>query len=436
MALRVFDSRAEAWRVYGLALALTVAGFAIAYQFVEPAPPRSITISAGAPGGAYHDYAHRYAALLARDGVELRVLESAGSVENLARLTAPDGAVQLALVQGGVGDRERHPGLVALGSLYYEPLWIFHRADMPLELLGDLRGRRVAIGAEGSGTRAIMRTLLRANGMQTDDLVALELGTAQAAEALLGGAIDAAAFVGSARSDALRTLLVAPEVAVLSMTRAEAYARRYPFLNRVNLPRGAISLADDLPARDVELLAPAATLVAREDLHPALVDLLLQVVSRVHGGGSLFERPGQFPSPRYVDFELADEARRHYESGPPLLQRYLPFWAATLADRMKVLMLPLITVLFPLFKIVPPFYSWRVRRRIYRWYRDVRDIEMAYLDEPESAARETGLARLAEIERELVGLRVPLGVADALYHLRLHIGFVREELAGERERPP
>ena len=209
---------------------------------------------------------------------------------------------------------------------------------------------------------------------------------------------------------------------------AQVYTRLNAPLNRVVLPRGAVSSSEDLPREDVQLLAPAAILFARETLHPALIDLVLQAAVNIHAEGTLFERPGKFPSPRFVDFELSDEARRYYRFGTPFLQRYFPFWVANLVDRMKVLILPLITVLFSLFKIVTTFYSWRVPRRISRWYRDVRDIEIRYLIELDGSSRTEELVHLDQIYRELMELEVPLGVSDSLYHLRIHISFVREEL--------
>ena len=428
MGARSAEARHDYLKVYGVAALLTLAGFVVAYQFVEPAPPSTIVMSTGGVDGAYHRFAGRYAAALAEDGITLELQNSAGSVENIERLTDEKSPVELALVQGGVSSGREYPDLRALGSVYYEPLWLFYRGDAPLETLRELRGQRVAVGAPGSGTRAVMATLLGGNELSFVDLEASELNGVAAAEALLRGELDAAAFVASPKATAVRLLLSSSDVRLMSFARADAYARLNPSLNRVTLPRGAISLAEDLPREDVQLLAPAATLVARESLHPALIDLVLKAAVGVHGEGTLFERPGEFPSPRFVDFELSDEARRYYKSGPPFLQRYLPFWAANLVDRMKVLILPLITVLFPLFKIVPPFYSWRVRRRISRWYRDVRDIEIRYLLELDESSRVDGLAELDRIDRELIQLKVPLGVSDALYHLRMHIRFVREEL--------
>lgn len=428
MASHAPESRQDYFKIYGAAALLTLAGFVIAYQFVEPAPPRIVVMSTGGVDGAYHRFAGRYAAALAQDGVTLQLQTSDGSVENIERLTDPSSSVQLALVQGGISSSREYPELRALGSVYYEPLWIFYRGDAPMETLRELRGKRVAVGAPGSGTRAVMLALLGGNELSFDNIDASALSGAAAAEALQRGALDAAAFVASPKATAVQLLVSDPNIRLMSFARAEAYARLNPSMNRVTLPRGAISLAQDLPREDVQMLAPAATLVARESLHPALIDLLLRAAVDVHREGALFERPGEFPSPRYVDFELSDEARRYYRSGPPFLQRYLPFWAANLIDRMKVLILPLLTVLFPLFKIVPPFYSWRVRRRISRWYRDVRDIEVRYLLELDDSARTEGLAELDDIDRQLIALKVPLSVSDALYHLRMHIRFVREEL--------
>ncbi|MEM7404023.1 MAG: TAXI family TRAP transporter solute-binding subunit [Pseudomonadota bacterium] len=428
------ESRADWFKVYGGAAALCLVVFIIAYQFVEPAPPRELTITAGDSKGAYYRFAKHYQLILARAGITLRVKSSQGTQDNLDRLTDPNSGVDLGLVQGGVaGDDKRYHQLRSLGSLYYEPLWIFHQRDLDPSTLAALKGRTIAVGSAGSGTRAVVSRLLTDNGVTPATATYLSIGGAAAADALLNGDVEVAAFVSAPSAEAVARLLRSDAVTLFAFRRASAYARIYPYLNRVTLPRGAVSLEDDVPRADVELLAPAATLVARGSLHPALIDLLLQAASEVHGNGDTFADRGQFPSPALTDLTLSDEARRFYESGPPFLQRYLPFWAATLVDRLKVLILPLVTVLIPLVKLVPPFYSWRVRRRIYRWYRDVREIESQYLDAPTPAKRTGSLAALDAIEAELVDLKVPLGVADALYHLRTHIRFVREELGSVGE---
>jgi len=424
------ENRTDYWKYYGGAALLTIIGFVVAYQFVEPAPPNHLRMTAGSTEGAYYGFAQRYGEILAQNGITIEVVESQGSVDNLQRLTDPAQEFDLALVQGGVGDPAKSPELRSLGSLYYEPLWVFYRGSQAIETLGDLRGKRVASGAQGSGTRAVLARLMRQNELGPELVTMTDLSGMDAAAALIAGDVDVAVFVSSPRAAAVAKLLREPDIVLLSFQRAEAYARLHPFLNRVVLPRGVISFAHDLPATDVELLAPAATLVAHESLHPALVDLLLLAAQQTHGNGSIFERPGQFPSPRFVDYPLSEESQRFFKFGPPFLQRYLPFWAANLVDRLKVLMLPLLTVLFPLFKVVPPFYSWRVRRRIYKWYGDVREIEMLYLAEPDEAKRASGLAQLKAIEQELIELKVPLGVTDALYHLRQHLRFVRDELNG------
>lgn len=427
------DNRADYWKVYGGAVVLTLVGFFVAYQFVEPAPPSRVTMSTGGPDGAYHRFAQRYAETLAENGITLELQTSAGTVENIARLTSPedpeaDGTVEVALVQSGVASAADAPQLRALGSVYYEPLWVFHRRDLAVSTLGDLSGKRIALGPDGSGTRAVMARLLRHNDVKEDNSTWLPMGGKSAAQALLAGEVDVAAFVSAPSAGGVAALLRDENVTLLSFTRAAAYARLYPFLNHVVLPRGVMSLAEDMPNADIHLVAPAATLVVRESVHPAIVSLFLQAAEEAHSAGTILAQPKVFPSPRFVDFPLREEALRFYESGPPFLQRYLRFWAANFIDRMKVLLLPLLTILFPLFKIAPPVYSWRVRRRIYRWYREVRQIEMDYLSAPSAEAREQNLAALDAIEAELIQLKVPLGVSDALYHLRLHIRFVRDEL--------
>jgi hypothetical protein len=249
-----------------------------------------------------------------------------------------------------------------------------------------------------------------------------------AAEALKKGEADAVFVVGAAQSGAVWSLLYSEGVKLMSFSLADAYTRRFPYLSKVMLPQGGIDLMRNLPARDVTLVAPVATLVAREDTHPALIDLLLQAAAEVHGGAGLFQLPGEFPKPTQVDFPLSREAERYYRSGKPFLQRYLPFWAATLVDRLVVMLVPIIAVLIPLLRFAPYLYSWRVRRRIYRWYGELKFLENEIESDPGALTQAEWLARLERIDRGVEHIRTPLAYSDQLYTLRSHIGLVRESV--------
>ncbi|MDX1594842.1 MAG: TAXI family TRAP transporter solute-binding subunit [Gammaproteobacteria bacterium] len=412
--------------IYGPALLVMLAGFVVAYQFVEPAPPERLTLATGGPGGAYHLFGQRYREQLARHGVEVELRNTAGSVENLELLR--EGEVDVAFVQGGIADPGRDTGMEALASLYHEPLWVFHTLGEALEDLRGLAGKHLAVGAVGSGTRPVALQLLRRNGIDAVTSVQRDLSTGAAVEALRGGVVDAAFFVAAPNSPVVAGLLQDPDVRPLGFRRAEAYTRQFDFLSRVTLVAGQVDLAAGIPAEDVPLVAPTANLVAGETFHPALAVLLLQAAETIHGTGDGFSPPGTFPSNRHLELPLSDAAERFHARGPPFLQRYLPFWAATLIDRMAVMLVPLLTLLLPLFKIVPPTYRWRVRSRIYRWYRDLRLVErhvFAGADEPTRAWADDELDR---IEAEVAQLQVPLSYADQLFNLRLHIRFVRREL--------
>lgn len=420
---RRIPSSREHWKVFGPAILLTLIGFVVAFQFVEPAPPRRISIATGNEQGAYHAFAQRYSEILARDGITLDLRTTTGSAANLALLQGGD-AVDVAFVQGGVGDPAMAPELTALASLYLEPLWVFHRAGVPVERLTALRGKRLAVGEEGSGTRAVALQLLADNGVAGQTATLLAMGGDEAAQALLSGSIDAAFYVSAPQAPVIQTLLTSEGVALMSFARSRAYTRAHRFLSQVTLPEGVVDFGANIPSSDISLLAPAANLVVR-DLHPALIVLLLQAAAEVHGAAGLFEDDGEFPSPSYLDFPLHPEARRYFRSGPPLLQRYLPFWAASLIDRLKVMLLPLVTLLIPLLKVVPPVYRWRVRSKIYRWYRELQVAEREAREERSPSHLADHLAALDRIEHEVGQLSVPLSYAEELYHLRLHIAHVR-----------
>jgi TRAP-type uncharacterized transport system substrate-binding protein len=404
----------------------------VAHKFVKPAPPRSLTISSGFDGGAYYGYAMRYREILARDGVDLIVKPSAGAVENLERLRDPDSGVDVALVQSGLLGEDPPDGLVSLGSLFYEPIWVFYRSDTRLDRLTDLRGMRIAIGNEGSGSRRLAIQLLSGNGISAGNSTLLSIGGDVANKAFSASRADAVFLVSAPEADVVKNMYAAPGVRLMSFIQAEAYSRIYPALTRVVLPRGALSLERDLPRESYQLVASTATLVAREDLHPALVSLLLGAATEVHGGPGLLQKAGEFPSGRVQDFPLSETAQRYYKSGPPFLQRYLPFWIAVLADRMIILIIPLIAVAIPLMRIMPGLYAWRIRSRIYKVYGDLRVLDDEVREHYDAGRHDEYRKRLAEIEELANRRRIPLAYAGELYNLREHIQLVRSELRRRR----
>jgi TRAP transporter TAXI family solute receptor len=433
--------RARDWRhwrlrdhllVFGPALVFTIAAFAVAITFVEPAPPRRIVLATGRPDGAYHQFGLRYQAELAREGISVELRPTSGSLENLRLLADPTSGVSIAFVQGGLRAAAPAADLVALGSLYFEPLWLFARRGTGSGDVATLRGRRIAVGPEGSGTRALVDLLLRANGIGTGTATLVPLTGLDAVRSLRAGEVDAVALVAGAESPAVREAAAMPEAELMSLPRAEAYSRRFPFLSRLTLPEGALNLERNLPPKDVQLVAASAGLVVRADFHPALSDLLLVTATELHGRAGMFEQPRQFPSPDFTDYPLGAEALRFYRNGPPFLVRYLPFWAATMVDRLKIMLLPLAALLIPLFKIVPPTYRWRTRRKIYRWYSQVQDTDVA-LCEPRSAKElDHLLAQLDHVEHQVRQLPIPSAHAEALFHLRVHIDLVRAKVLAAR----
>lgn len=421
------------------ALVVVAAAFVVAWAFVKPAPPRHFVIATGRPDGAYYQVALRYRDLLAREGITVGVRATTGSLENVRLLADPASEVEVAFVQGGVLDAAAPPpGLLTLGTLYIEPLWVFARAATRGQDLGGLAGKRLAVGPEGSGTRALAERLLLANAVRVASADLSPLTGLDAVRALERGTIDVMFLVSSPEAATVRAAVRARGITLVSLARADAYTRLFPFLRKVVLPEGALDLGANVPARDTVLLGASVNLVIRRDFHPALSNLLLGAATVLHGRPGLFEQARQFPSPDGVDVPLSDEARRYHASGPPFLIRYLPFWAATLVDRLKILLLPLIAVLFPLIKGVPPLYRWRIRSRIYRWYDGLDGVDRALrgdLPVEEAARLQVELGRIEDEARRVV---VPPSYREELYHLRLHIEFLRAKAAaaaGERPGP-
>ena len=412
---------------WALAILVTLIGFVIAWRYAEPPPPRHIRIAAGERQGAYYAFAKQYAEYLAREEIELEIVETAGAVDNVERLR--NGECDLGFVQGGVGSRFPDAPIESLASLYFEPLEVFYRASLEVEYLTDLKGLRVAVGEEGSGTRLLAVELLAQNGVTEDSARLFSLNSAEAAKRLQSGDLDVAFFVSSASGDLVGGLLRDESLRLLSFRRHLAYRARHRYLSSVVLGEGGIDLVRNIPPRDTTLLAPAASLVSREGFHPALVTLMLRAAEQVHRQGGLFEEPGEFPSALYTEYPLPPQARNYLSNGPTFLHRYLPFWWASMIDRLKIMLVPLLTLLIPLMRIGPPVYRWRIRSKIYRWYRDLRALDLRLERRAEQAVDiEHERAELDALEQQFNNVSVPMAYMDEFYELRMHIQLVREKL--------
>jgi TRAP transporter TAXI family solute receptor len=425
----------DAVRTSGLAVAILAASFFVAYQFVGPAPPKRIVLATGQDGGAYQYYGERFAEYLASEGIEVELRKTAGSVENLALLDSNDD-VDLGFVQGGLSASAPTKNVVALGSLYLEPFWLFMRSDIEFERLADIVDHRIAAGTEGSGTRAVALSILDAHGVDARSLELDDVSPDELVNAFSNREIDVAFVIGAPEAGYITDLVAMQSLELKSMQRADAYVRRYPYLSKVYLPEGVLDLKTNRPQSAIDTVAVTAMLAARSDLHPAVVDLLLVAASDIHGQHNLLSNAGQFPTQRYTDLPLSEEAERFFKYGPPFLMRYLPFWAATLVDRLWIMLLPLIGLAIPLMKLVPPAYRWQIRRRLLRLYAELERIDPQrnpVRDEKDLAAR---MKNLDQLDGGSIAGSVPKGYTDDIYKLRRDIDLVRRRLdAAIRSNP-
>ncbi|MCB1909015.1 MAG: C4-dicarboxylate ABC transporter substrate-binding protein [Rhodocyclaceae bacterium] len=415
----------RAWLLVVATIAGAVALFALAFGTIRPAPPERVTMVTGEDGGAYRHFAERYREALRAQGIELVLLASSGSVENLRRIKT-DGTIDLALIQGGIANEPESSDLVQLGSMFPEPFWIFHHGADVEGRLDTLAGRRIAIGPPGSGTQLMALQILGASGIPIDSGRLLSVSGRRASEMLLADEVDAATFVAAVQAPAVKALLADPASRLYGLELVYAYKARFHHLDVLEIPAGTFDLVDLRPARTLHLLGTSAVLVARRDLHPAVISLLLQIGREIHGDADLFQARGEYPSVRDGGLPLSAQARRFYDSGPPFLQRYLPFWLAVMVDRLLVALLPTLALLIPLLRVAPPIYAWRMRARIYRWYGELKFLEAQIRSRPASE-HDALLARLNEIEDAANRAKVPLAYAHELYTLREHVALVRRE---------
>ncbi len=442
-------------------VAILAAGLlAAAYWWLDPQPPRQVALATGPAGSAYAEFGQRYAEALRADRITVNLQTTEGSQANLQALRS--GTADVAFVRGGSADvvADEEAGILSLGALFYEPLWVFYRVDSltppasiesasaalgmsdpkrtasepepeavgepnpPLTVFTQLKGLRVNVDQAGSGVPDIMQRILSANGLTDDELQLSQLAPEAAAEALTGGLIDAMVLITAPESPIVGRLLREPDIALMDVAQSGAYARRFPFLQTVNLPRGVVDLAADLPSHDVSLLATTTSLLTREETHPALRQLFAQAAQGLHGNAGWFNRARDFPNTRTSELPVSREGDRAINGTPPFWQRYLPFWASNLLERMWLVIGGLIVLLLPLSRVVPPLYTFRVRRRVFRWYARLRDIE-AKLDKG-GADRRLLLNELDELDRVANQIAVPLAHAEELYALRHNIDIVRQ----------
>jgi TRAP-type uncharacterized transport system substrate-binding protein len=414
-------------------LAVTVATIAVLWSIVDtfrPLPPRTVTMVTGLEGGAYHEFGKRYREVLARAGIELRILPTSGTLENLSKLNDPHADVSIGFLQGGTTSEHASPNLESLGTVFYEPLWFFCRASLRDGGTAGLRGKRISIGPEGSGTRTLSLELLGRNAMTHGFAELLPLPFPTSSEKLLRGEIDAALILASWESPVVRRLLAAEHLSLMSFPRADAYMALYPFLNKVVLPAGVGDLAGNRPAEDTVMLAPKASLVVRSDLHPAIQYLLLDAAEQIHASPGLFRKAGQFPAAESIDLPLSDEARRFYRSGQPFLQRYLPFWLAVLIGRLFVILIPVLGILYPLMRIVPVLFGWKMQRRIYKLYHELREVERTWEAGNDGSDAGDLIAQLNRLEDRADQLWLPVSSMGTLYLFKEHVALVRKRLEG------
>jgi TRAP transporter TAXI family solute receptor len=419
----------DLWMTLAGALALIAGAFWLASHFIAPAPPSSIVMTVGQEGGAYERFAKEMQLALGQNGIKLALRTTQGAQEDLRLLNDPNSGVTVAVVQGGVATEADNENLMSLAALYREPVWVFYRQGLKVDRLSALKGRALSIGPQGSGVRTLSEQLLKANGVDASNTQLGAWPSGEAARKLVLKELDAIMVVGAPESNLINLLMRQPGLRLLDFAQAEAYTRRFQSLTRIVLPMGSFDLGRNIPDHDVALVAPAAILVVRDDIHPALVTLLMDAATDISSDAGMLRREDEFPSPNGVDIPLSEDADRYMKNGPSFLHKRLPFRIAVWADRLLVLLIPLVAVLLPVMRLAPAAYAWRVKSRIYRWYGQLKQLEFELDLEGSKLNKPDAMDRLDAIERGVSHIRTPLAFSENLYNLRSHIELVRHRLS-------
>ncbi len=415
----------------GIAFLILVAILFATLWVLVPPPPRSIELATGFPTGLYQKFGEKLQAELAREGVSLKLRTTGGTSENLALLSDPDSGVDFAMVQGGVADLSKHPNFVSIAGVFYEPVWVWYReSSFPNEsgrlgLLSQLKGKRISIGNEGSGTLSLASQLLEASGLTLGDVRAEKLKPLDALEKFKKGELDAVFLVSAAEAPLVKSFYETPGIRLMSFEQAEAYVHLFPFLSKVTVPRGVVSIGYDLPKQDIQVLAATATLVGKQDVSPALVTLLLGATYDILKTYSYLQKPGEFPSGTGLDFPLHVDAEIYLKDGPSLLHRYLPFWTAVWIGRFAKIVIPLLVILIPLFTYIPAAKNLLLRLKLSQVYDELKVIER---NASNPALKEKNFKDLEDIERRVGNIKVSMLDAKELYDLKGHVGEVRGRL--------
>ena len=392
-------------------------------QFVQPAAKKELVIATGSTAGQYYQTALAYKNLLQADGVSVKVLNTAGSVENIQLLRA--GKVDIAFIQNGVLKQDTTDHLELLASVYYEPLWLFYRKTIKeANNLQDFHGKKLAIGSKGSGTQDLAAAILKINEIDSTNTQLYNLGTQTAIEQLQSGQIDALFLVQSANSKVIQELLHDDTIELFSFQRSQAYSKRFVYLEPIDLHEGIVNLSKNMPEEDKQLLATTATLVASNDLSKEFIRLLLKKVKKIHSSKTLFAVNNQFPNINHTNLPLNEEASRYFQHGDSFLEKIFPFWIASHLDRLKLLLIPLLTLLFPLLKGISPLYRWSIRSKIYKWYKQIRDLEIS-MDTLDKTALANRMHELERIQTEITTeIKVPLSYMREYYDLLIHLDLI------------
>lgn len=399
--------------------------------FVRSAPPTELTITSGPAGSIFHGIAKKYAKELEKNGIKVNILESHGSLENLKRISDPKSGVDLALVQSGSEDEKSLlENLVSLGGLSYQPLFFFYRGK-DVERLTEMKGKTIAIGAEGSGARKLALKLLKLNGISEGPHLVTISGES-VSKALIDKKIDGAFIMGEDASlEVLRTLLNSEDIHLMNFKNAAAYVRKIDILHTLTLPEGVLNFEKNIPAKNVTLMAPMVELIATDDLHPALSDMILSAATEIHGSAGIFKKRAEFPMAVENQIKLSDDATRFYKSGKGFLYKYLPYWLATLMNRILIVFVPMLIVLIPAVRSIPAIFRWMGHLRIRRRYRALLRIESKFMYEKDTEKLKELYSQFENIEREVQQMRVKAIFADQFYMLRSHIDYVRKLMASK-----
>ncbi len=417
---------------------ILIAGLLLLLAFTRPLPPKDVYLAVGQEGSTFEALGKKFIPLFAQEKIRLHLINTSGSASSLRDLADKNVQVNAALMVSGIPEKDKYPNLNSLGSIEYVPLWFFYHGESPVisGTVANFSNKTVAIGPEGSGTEIILERILSLSNIALDSSAKfLKIPNKDAAEKLISGEIDAVFILDGINGPNVQKLLAHDDIHVFNFEYAKALAKKLPYLEVVEIPKGSLDLKTLRPPRDISMLSSTVSLLVEKDMHPAIQYLFLLGAEKVSNEvDQFFAKPELFPAYLDHNIPLSPVAHRFYENGAPPLKDTLPLWLSSYLDRIWILLIAALAVIYPIFKLFPSYRHTRAAMLISDAYEEILEIEKQ-ADTCESLeVLQKMLDRLEEMNVDSRQISISSDDINRLYSMKSALNMVHSQLLEIKQR--